>query len=155
MNYYEQLVEKLKEVPEIKKYLEEVIFWWCFVIRGKNWGIYIRNIAKWIDYKNEQEFIWDTIKILDNDFKDNTLLYKLTWKIENNLQERHLLIYLEKITLNNNWIIHFWITQSWELYSILDENPETIKNISTLDNIKEFHLQDDEVYKQILDYINN
>ncbi len=74
----------------------------------------------------------------------NDYWFDIIW----NLQERHLRIYCAK-----NWRLDLSFYEEW-IYADIN-NYWLDWQICRLDNTKDFHLQDDKVYKQILDYINN
>lgn len=133
---YELLVNKLYEVEEIKK----DIWWWIKYL--------LKNCKWWYCFSWSKEdclnYLWSWKAP-----KWFTSVVRYIWDIRK-LEERHLFIYSEtkKIRLirQANWIIKVINWYWWQ--------NETYDIITKIQNSKPFHLQDDEVYKQILDYLN-
>lgn len=143
--YYQKLWELLKEVPEIKKDLEELRFWTDLFY--KNWKEWINHHETYIwmshpyNWTNSQPIIknYHNYCIWSN-FSIKQL--KELYKINNPIEERHIRMYCEKIkenTIINTNLDTLWVFFIWNC-------------VIRLDNSKPFHQQDEEVYKQLYEY---
>ena len=138
MTNYEKLVEKLKEVEEIKNDLEAICSHKWFHTK---W-LYNYWFLLWPDVAF---FPWRWIQQVDKKFLE---LQEFKWELE----ERHLRIYL----LKNIWCYDIVTWSDWCIFEnrqeIFEDNYD---EIIRLDNTKSFHQQDDKVYWEILNYLNN
>lgn len=125
MTNYEKLVEKLKEVEEIKEDLEELRFGTKIIW---NWLCY-RFLFIHIDDVNFFHILQEATCV-------KTDVHRLeVEKIKNDLEERHLRMYCEN--KNINYSMHkdwFWIQYKW---------------VIKIDNTKDFNNQSEEVYQKI------
>lgn len=146
MNNYEKLVNKLKEVEEIKKDLEELSFIVSITSIWLWWRINSQyNEFLYWECNTKEEAIWKMISLIRKqpENKNNSILIELCSSTVKPLEERHLRMYCE----NKN--IDMYTMTNWDIVI----NHSYV--LTDLDDTKPFHQQDDKVYLEILNYLNN
>ena len=138
--YKNKLISLLKEVPEIKEDLEDLIFWTEVELV---WYFWEKKINHLVDINCLEFFVcW----IQERFYKHN--IKKIIW---NEIEERHLRIYCDKDEL----CIEFFgktIKISW----MPSCSGQCIDDwFFTLDNSKSFWNQSEEFYEKIYNYLIN
>lgn len=156
MTEYQKLVQTLCEVKETKEDIMELKFWTDILF----WTGF--REAKLIDII--QTNAWDTLMFLDENSKIKYLAeswknYKIIW---NPLELRHLMWYLwinednvDKIIDEKLISYSSCFDESWRL-TILSYNVDTSKVdiiAVKLDNTKPLHQQEENVFKQINEFL--
>jgi hypothetical protein len=138
MTNYDKLIEKLKENEEIKKDLE-----WCKFWTNIEYIVWVWHTRVWqfvsMNYRTNE------ILVKSKNFIPRRIYRNDIISFNNQLEERHLRMYckIKKIKFDIKQFV-------WE-----DEIFINTDRVVKLDNTKPFHLQDDKVYWEILNYINN
>ena len=140
--YYEQLRELLCEVPEIKKDLEELRFW-CEIERY--WNIY--TLIEWKHFIDEN---WKYQKSQNN---VNDFSKTIIW---NPIEERHIRMYCDNksVEFMSLYNCNFKIREKF-FDKLTNDFWYKIALTLKVDNIKSFHLQDEQVYKQLVEYFKS
>jgi len=142
-------IDKLKEllctVKEIEEDLMELRLW-CKLLNKKSWDIL--TYIWWFDVLVHNAVAWKY-----NSYDELKSRCEILW---NHPQERHLRMYIQA-RINKLFMI-LWNGDFIECNHHKDNhfnNPKYIfkELITTLDNTKDFHLQDDKVIQQILDFL--
>ena len=153
MTHYNQLRTLLCEVEEIKKDLEELRFW-TKIINTHTWTecIFLEKVDDWALVFN---WIWNRV-VLDRNIK-------IIW---NDIEERHIRMYfnnliwkedIKYIPYKQKWFTIRYIIYDNEIRKYIEESWEYEKYITIceLNNSKPFHQQDEEVYRQLVEYFLN
>lgn len=131
MTYKEKLIKLLKIDEEVKDTMEKLEFG-CIITRC--WSNH--KMISWNEFFDKNNRIFYNIE--DNNFRDDKI--QIIWLP---LQDRFIRMYCENkkiYFIQTTW--HIWL---WEKYQI------SIK----IDNKKDFDQQDDEVYKQIFNFLKD
>ena len=138
--YKEKLIELLKTVPEIKEDLERKIFWTDVRYRVWPWHTIVSQLISKNLKTNEYLVKHEYNYFHPRRIKENQII-DFIWQLE----ERHLRMYCE-----NKWYA-FAIWGQWKL--IWNRNEEWSYTELQLDNTKSFDNQTEEVYWNILEFL--
>ena len=146
--YYNKLKDLLCECEAVNKDIYELRFW--TLVNTKNyWIVKLYNLAN---------FLYEDKYLLHNLYT-NSWWFEIIW---NNLEYHHLMMYYDYINLDlaekiskecpaeePNVICNF--TNIW----LKEHKKEFLELIFNWDNTKPFHLQSEEVFKNIYEYLES